>query len=146
MHPSSKNYERLNPRKLLDYLKRKILKEKREILDEVLIRRIISAIYFSLFNYWSIKRYSQGKRCGGPYGDSFWYSTFNQEMFERGLDRAMYIIYLYRVAADHYALNPTKVRLTSHPWKDEEENVEINEHILHRILEASYEILRELEQ
>jgi len=118
----------------------------KKALSEVVIRRIISAIYFALFNYWSLKSYHKGLRGGGPLGDSFWHSSFNEYLLKRGLDYAVYTIYLYRVAADHYALNPTKVMLTSKPWKDREEEVEINIETLKKVLEAAGDILRVLEQ
>ncbi len=54
-------------------------------------------------------------------------------------------LHLYRVAADHYASNPTKVVLTSRPWRNIEEEVEINDEALRKNLEAAHEILEALE-
>jgi len=115
-------------------------------LNEVVLRRIISAIYLSLFNYWSLKNYHKGARGEGPLQDSFWYASFHEDLLKRGLDHAIYTIYLYRVAADHYVLNPTKVALTSKPWKGKEMDVEISEEALKRVLEAACDILNMLEQ
>ena len=63
-----------------------------------------------------------------------------------GLDYALYILFLYRVAADHYALNPTKVVLASKPWKGREEEVIIDEVVLRKALESAYDILDYLEK
>jgi len=52
----------------------------------------------------------------------------------------------YRVAADHYALNPTKVVLASKPWKGREEEVIIDEVVLRKALESAYDILDYLEK
>ncbi|MCC6016454.1 MAG: hypothetical protein LM583_02745 [Desulfurococcaceae archaeon] len=87
------------------------------IVDEVIIRRTISAIYFALFNYWAEKRYGEGVRGAGIYGDAFSYTDFHIDMVSKGLEKEMFILYLYRVAVDHYTLNPTYVTLTSSPWK-----------------------------
>ncbi len=145
MQASAQDPEKLNPRKLLEYFV-KILKDRRHTLNEVIIRRIISAVYFALFNYWSLKSYLKGLRGNGPLKDSFWFSTFNEYLLKQGLDYAVYTIYLYRVAADHYTLNPTKVVLTSKPWKEEEKEVEINNVALEMILESAYDILEYLEK
>ncbi len=135
--------ERLNPRKLIDYLADL---RNRHALDEVAIRRIISAVYFALFNYWSLKSYIKGLRGGGPLKDSFQLSVFHEHLLRRGLDYAVYTVYLYRVAADHYTLNPTKVKLTSRPWRGEEKEVEIDEMVLERVLESARDILEDLEK
>lgn len=145
MQTGAQDSERLNPRKLLEYLER-LLKNKNYILDEVIIRRVISAVYFALFNYWSLKSYLKGQRGNGPLKDSFWFSEFNKYLLSQGLDYAVYILYLYRVAADHYTLNPTKVILTSDPWKGDEREVEINNTVLERVLASAYDILKYLEK
>jgi hypothetical protein len=145
MQAGAHDPEELNPRKLLEYFTR-IVKSRSHELDEVVVRRIISAVYFALFNYWSLKSYLKGMRGGGPLRDSFWFSTFNEHLLKQGLDYAVYTLYLYRVAADHYALNPTKVVLTSKPWKDVEKEVEINDKVLEIVLESAYDILEYLEE
>ena len=144
MQAGTQNPEKLNPRRLLEYFMG-ILGNERYKLSEVVIRRAISAVYFALFNYWSLKSYLKGLRGNGPLRDSFWFSTFNEYLLKQGLDYAVYTIYLYRVAADHYALNPTKVVLTSKPWKKEEKEVEINYDALEMVLESAYDILEHLE-
>ena len=111
-----------------------------------MIRRIISAVYFALFNYWSLKSYLKGMRGNGPLMDSFWFSTFHEYLLELGLDYAVYTIYLYRVTADHYTLNPTKVVLTSKPWKGEEREIEINDTALKIMLESAHDILEHIEK
>lgn len=143
MQTSVQNPEKLNPRELIKYLSEIV---EKNTLSEVAVRRIISAIYFALFNYWSMKSYYKGLRGEGPLGDSFWYSSFNEFLLKQGLDHAAYTSYLYRVAVDHYALNPTKVVLTTRPWKGVEEEVEINDDALRKILESAYEILEALEK
>jgi len=47
MQASAQDPEGLNPRRLLEYFMR-ILKSERHRLNEVVIRRIISAVYFAL--------------------------------------------------------------------------------------------------
>ena len=145
MQASIPNPEKLNPRRLLEYFRRMLENEKHR-LDEVVIRRIISAVYFALFNYWSLKSYLKGLRGSGPFRDSFWFSMFNEHLLKQGLDYAIYTIYLYRVAVDHYTLNPTKVILTSKPWKEEEKEVEINDAALKMVLDSAYNILEYLEK
>jgi len=145
MQASAQDPERLNPRKLLEYFI-KILKNNIYTLDEVIIRRIISSVYFSLFNYWSLKSYLKGLRGDGPLKDSFSFSTFNEHLLKQGLDYAVYTIYLYRVAVDHYTLNPTKIVLTSRPWRGEEKEVEINNVALEMVLKSAYDIIEYLEK
>ena len=58
----------------------------------------------------------------------------------------MFTIYLYRVAADHYTLNPTKVVLRSRPWKDVVKDVEINDTALEMVLDSACDILEYLEK
>ena len=145
MRGGTNDPERLNPRGLLEFFER-VVKEERQKLNEVAVRRIISAVYFALFNYWSLKSYLKGERGDGPCQDSFWYSTFNEHLLNQGLDYAVFTIYLYRVAADHYTLNPTKVVLRSRPWKDVAKDVEINDRALEMVLESARDILEYLEK
>ena len=144
MQEGSQNPERLNLRELLRYLSQLVADKKP--LDEVFTRRIISALYFALFNYWSLKKYYKGKRGDGPYWDSFWFSKFHEHLLREGLDYAVYTLFLYRVVADHYALNPTRVILTSRPWKNMEEEVIIDDKALRKALESAYDVLDYLEK
>ncbi len=57
-----------------------------------------------------------------------------------------YTLSLYRVGADRYILNPTRVELTSKLWKGVQENVEINYDILETLLDSAYDILECLEK
>jgi len=145
MQTSTQDPEKLNPRRLLEYFMR-ILKNERRELNEVVIRRIVSAVYFVLFNYWSLKKYFKGERGGGPLMDRFSFSSFNEHLLKQGLDYAVYTIHLYRVAVDHYTLNPTKVELTGRPWRGKMEDVEINDTILEIVLKSAFDILEYLEK
>jgi len=135
MQPSNAN--KLKPHKLLNYFESLL----NNSLDEVFIRRIISAVYFSLFNYWSIKNICKGSKGKGYNNDSFPHTQFIQELARSGLDPQIYLLYVYRVAVDHYTLNPTKVTLTSHPYKGSTQNVKIDENILRKILESAKDVL-----
>ena len=57
-----------------------------------------------------------------------------------------YPLFLYRVAADHYILNPTRAELADKPWKGVQENVEINYDVLETLLNLAYDILKYLEK
>jgi len=105
--------EELNPRRLIDIIRQAINKTA---IDAVLLRRIASALFLSLYNYWAIKSYKlHNKRYKGQMAgknqDNFPHLEFVEEMFRNGLDKAIRELYLYRVLADHYALNPTYVTL-----------------------------------
>jgi hypothetical protein len=106
---------RLDPQKLLSVIEDAV--KRGCITEEVLIRRAVSATYFTLFNYWAEERYSKGVRGRGVYGDTFSYADFHRDMASKGLKKEMLILYLYRATVDHYTLNPTYVTLTSSPWK-----------------------------
>ena len=58
----------------------------------------------------------------------------------------VFVRYLYRVAADHYTLNPTEVVLRGKPWKDVAKDVEINDRALEMVLESVRDILKYLEK
>ena len=102
--------EELNPRRLIDNIKQIVDKT---VIDAVFLRRIASALFFSLYNYWAIKSYKlYNKRYTNPSRasknqDNFPHSEFIEEMTEKGFDEEIRELYLYRVLADHYALNPT---------------------------------------
>ena len=59
------------------------LVEDGRIKDEVSIRRMISALYFCLFNYWCAKKYESGIRKGGPLKDLFPYRDFHEELLKK---------------------------------------------------------------
>ncbi|MFP3233858.1 MAG: hypothetical protein RXR08_09265 [Sulfolobaceae archaeon] len=105
------------------------------------MRRIISAVYFSLFNYWSIKNICKGNKGKGNNNDSFPHTQFIQDLASSGLDPQIYLLYVYRVAVNHYTLNPTEVTLTSHPYKGRTQDVKIDENILRKILESAKDVL-----
>ena len=75
----------------------------------------------------------------------FPYRRFQEHLLRNGLDREAYTLYLYRVAADHYALNPTTVTLWDQPWKGWRVKVEINEDVARKVIESAYEVLDKLE-
>jgi hypothetical protein len=134
----------LNPTKFIEFVEEAISKEL-SILDEVVLRRFISALYFSLFNYWAEKSYVRGRRGrGGPCQDSFSYSEFHVYLSQKQLDDAAHFLFLYRVAADHYTLNPTYVRLQDRLWGDVY-YVELNYNSLKRAIELAKEALRAIE-
>lgn len=106
--------EELNPRRLIEDITKQTI--NKTAIDAVLLRRIASALFLSLYNYWAIKSYKlYNKRYKGSMAgknqDNFSHLEFVEEMFKNGLDKAIHELYLYRVLADHYALNPTYVTL-----------------------------------
>jgi len=144
--------EGLNPRRLIDSVKQIVDKTA---IDAVLLRRIASALFFSLYNYWAIKsyklynkRYTNPSRAGKNQ-DNFPHSEFIEEMAEKGFDEETRELYLYRVLADHYALNPTYVTLvTSAKGKRFEEKVyaELNQEKLKELVNYALAILSFLER
>lgn len=146
MRQSPPDPEKLNPRQLIDSLSR--LASNKKALDEVLIRRNASTLFFALFNYWAAKSYAKGRRARGhcPYEDCFPYSEFLQEMLGAGLEYAIYPLYLYRVLADHYTLNPTKVILTSRPFKNRQAEVGLSHNTVDNLLRLAYDVLEYLEK
>ncbi len=92
MQESASNPERLNPRQLIDYLKQ-FATNKKAALNEVFIRRIISAVFFALFNYWALRSYIKGKRGDGPYEDSFRLSIFFEDLLSKGYDYTIYPLF-----------------------------------------------------
>lgn len=136
----SQGTERLNPRKLISFLSG-ILNS-----DEVFLRRIISALYFSLFNYWALKHYSKGNRGNSPLGDYFSLSSFTRFLYKNGLDRATYTLLVYRVAADHYALNPTEIVITDRQWKGKSAEISIDKRSVKIVLDAAEQVLHFLER
>jgi len=82
------------------------------VKDEVCIRRIVSALYFCLFNYWAARKYELDRRRGrGTYQDRFSYRQFHEELLGKGLDKDVVLLYTLRTASDHYVLNPTIIEI-----------------------------------
>ena len=144
MQGGSLDPEALNPRSYLAYLKQFAANNKS--LDQVFVRRIIGSIFYALYNYWAAKSYLKGKRGDGPYQDSFRLSDFFTDMVKLGLEDAIYRIFIHRVAADHYVLNPTRIKVVTRPWKDVEVDVEINRDKLVKLLDLALTVLDFLEK
>jgi hypothetical protein len=137
---------RLKPHEVFDLVE-KLIEKHGGTLNEVIMRRVISALYLSLFNYWTEKAYTKGRRGRGPCQDWFNYSDFHKDLSSVGLDSAIFTLYLHRVAADHYALNPTFVRPLGRPWATEGAYpVEINLNSLIAVFKLSKEVLNVLEK
>lgn len=81
--------------------------------DENQIRRAISAIYFALFNYWSAEKYNSSERGSGPCKDQWNFKQFFSDVSYKRKELAYPLRFLHSlgVAADHCALNPTKVNI-----------------------------------
>jgi len=63
-----------------------------------------------LYSIIRLLKYSQ--RTGGEtLQDRFNYKDFHEELLNKGLDREKLSLYIYRVASDHYILNPTIIRI-----------------------------------
>jgi len=141
----ARNIERLNPRSLFNHFS-EICNNKKCVLDEVESRRLVSTLYLALFNYWSEKAYNKGLRGKGegPFGDDFSYYYFLQVLFQAGLTTSAKLLHIYRVAADHYTLNPTKIKLKYFPQIGEIE-VKFNSDIIKQLLVHAYKILDFLE-
>lgn len=132
----------LNPNSLLRFIEKTV--EDGGITSEVFARRFISALFFLVFNYWAAKQWDSNKRYKGPKQDSFPITVFIKSMLARGLERDILFIYVRRVAADHYILNPTVVEI----WEKElrqkfgdKIQVSINPSDLQEALRAAKEIL-----
>ncbi|MCD6469437.1 hypothetical protein J7L29_01395 [Candidatus Bathyarchaeota archaeon] len=129
----------LDPSALISLIKK--LYEADKIKNEVLLRRSISALYFALFNYWSAKMYDAGKRGSGQYKDSWRLRDFTSEMLQKGLDPQVRVLYGYRVAVDHYTLNPTIAYLRDFGKK---QRILINEFSLKRSIECAEDLYQEI--
>ena len=133
----------LRPDGLIEFMKKLVAEGRME--GEVCIRRAISALYFSLFNYWAAKRYDQGARGKGPMQDRFSYREFHEELLNRGLDAELVLLYAHRVAADHYVLNPTVIKVYGEEMAvrlSRRLSVHITIEVLERAVEAAEEILK----
>jgi len=105
----------LNPEKLLDSI-------DMETTDELVIRRNISAMYMSLFNFWAAIEYYQNNKFGNGKGSKFTKDDFTQICFERSItikdNRYIYYLSNYRNACDHRLDNPAKVIIYKNGLKE----------------------------
>jgi hypothetical protein len=138
----------MDPSELIYQLK-KFVESKNYNINEVFIRRIISSLYFSLFNFWANKKYLlENKRRKGPKQDCFDFIEFVEDMISNALDAEIKLLHTYRIASDHYALNPTIIK---HEGKAEEffgirEEVKIDRSTLKKAIESAEEILKVLRE
>ena len=129
----------LKPNNLIDIIK----KYMNKALNEVVVRRSISALYFALFNYWSAKAFEKGERGRGTLQDSFSLSKFHSDIRTLGLDPYIKLIYEGRVAVNHYTLNPTKAKIYN-GHKEYDINIKIDKNYLNKILKASEVLLKKI--
>ena len=110
----------------------------------LIINKVYSLILRLLDNYNYVTMYvyllNRG-RGEGPNQDMFKYTPFLKDVFQQGLDCAIYTIYTYRVAVDHCALNPTKVRLWNKPWTGKEQEVRIDVNSFKQALKAKDDVI-----
>ncbi len=146
MSSGSKRITQMDPSRFILCLK-EFTESKHYDLDEVLIRRIISSLYFSLFNFWANKKYFlENRRSRGPNQDCFSFIEFVKDMIAEDLDAEIKFLHTYRIASDHYALNPTVVK---HEGRAEDvfgrrEDVEINKRSLKKAINSAEAILNVL--
>jgi len=134
----------LSPDRFLRFVERMVGEGK--IVDEVFARRFISALFFALLNYWAAKQWDSGSRGKGPKQDSFPHTSFVRDMLSRGLDRPIIFIYLRRVLADHYVLNPTVVRVWERAllFRGERVSVSLRPRDVATALDAARELLNSI--
>jgi len=132
----------LKPEHFLEFIEEMIREGK--IKDKVFARRLVSALFFALFNYWAAKQWDSGARGKGPRQDHFPYTLFVKNMLDKGLDRSIIFIYLHRTMADHYVLNPTVVRIWEKelPIPEERVPVSLKPRDLTVALKAAKELLK----
>jgi len=121
------------------------------VKDEVCIRRVISALYFCLFNYWAARWYEIDRKRGkGTFQDRFPFRQFHQYLLGRRLDKEVVLLYMLRTASDHYMLNPTTIDVQNKeilsliPREKIEVNISIDK--LKISIESSRKILKTLNQ
>ncbi|MEM1626937.1 MAG: hypothetical protein QXV69_06635 [Sulfolobaceae archaeon] len=73
-------------------------------------------------------------------------SSFTRFLYKNGLDRATYTLLVYRVAADHYALNPTEIVITDRQWKGKSAEISIDKRSVKIVLDAAEQVLHFLER
>jgi len=118
-----------------------------KIKDEVCVRRLLSGLYFSLFNYWAAISYDNGNRGKGPRQDRFSYREFHESLLSEGLDAELLLLYTYRVAVDHYVLNPTMIQIYNEEiarYVSQRTKVHITITILKKAVEAAKTILSQI--
>lgn len=104
-----KRVSTLDPTELIEHIE-EILTSKGK-LEEIVIRRFISALYFAIFNFWAAKHFSKNNRGEGPNQDNFDLSEFHKEILSVGLDPEVVTLFQYRVAVDHYVMNPANIHI-----------------------------------
>ena len=140
MLATTKRAHQLNPANFLK-LAENILKQHPQ--DEPTHRKLASALYYAIFNYWSALKHDQGIPGKGPKQDSYPYKQFHQELLQKALDSQLILIYTLRVTADHYTLNPTTIKLYN---LQKQLETQITHQIIHQALKAAHEILQALHQ
>jgi hypothetical protein len=78
-------------------------------MSEVEIRRMISALYFALHNYWSALQQAGGTKGTGSKNDNYSHAKFVRFLIKKKLTREIIVLHYSRVAADHYLENPTMI-------------------------------------
>lgn len=145
MSPGPSRADALKPEGFLKFVRELVVEGR--IAGEACIRRALSALYFSLFNYWAAKKYDQGVRRKGPKQDRFDYREFHGEMLGKGLDAELVFLYVHRVAADHYVLNPTDIKVYGEEIAvrlPRKLSVHISVETLEKAIEAAEEILKNI--
>ncbi len=89
------------------------LSQNLDSMTEVEMRRAVSSLYFSLFNYWSeIKLCKLGEKGTGKHNDRFPLKEFSRDTTINNLSMEYQIIFELRVLCDHYTLNPNEIEIT----------------------------------
>ncbi len=130
----------LNPARLLDGI-------DVETTDELLIRRSISTMYMSLFNFWAAIEYYQNNQIGNGKGKAFTNDDFTMTRFEKSFigtgSKYIFTLSNYRNACDHRLENPARV--TSYNTESiGSERVPINNKSLRKAHESFIHILEVL--
>jgi len=138
--------ENLNPRKLLGSIDHFI---NSGTVDEVLMRRIASSLFLSLYNYWSAKAYTKYnkqynvKGRSSPKGDNLPHKWFYKDVLMQGLGEII-DLYLCRVWTDHYALYPSDVVLNIDGNRVFRVEIDLNK--LKDLMKSAYRILDYVER
>ncbi len=116
-------------------------------IDEVLIRRFISGLYHSIFNYWGLKKYLSNKKGKGLKQDNFSHNAFYKDLLSKGMDRKLLVLLYFRIAADHHVLNPTSVKVyISKTLNFPEKEIHLTKNALKKTYQITLEILGKLNQ
>jgi len=86
MPPRTSRRRSLNPTAFID-LAEKIISSNH--VNETILRRIISGLYFSLFNYWAFTRFYRGKKGKGPRQDKYPQHEFYLDMIDKGAEKEL---------------------------------------------------------